>query len=340
MVDFWSEAIALGIDGLIFGICCKVYLRNKNALRAVEQAPVYDVSSKLEDILDQQADKKFPYVVVRGKVKAIGPPIRSQNSPEVYGVVQKVSLKEHLTARNSAGFWSDREQTIQENYKCTPFELESISTADWGSVEVVEPLEANILDLDTIVDRFEPTNNTFIKDLASFFVGVHQRGLENKEEMLQVGTILTGIGELGRLGADSRLSLMPPRDGRPYYLTTMPVTSLVRSLDDQMRTYRVLMVVFGVAGAVILSLLLRRWWRERAKHRSEAAQRKERRRGARSTEGLTESQLCVVCCANPRETILVPCGHVCICEDCSESIVDACPVCRTAIESKMHAYIV
>lgn len=39
------------------------------------------------------------------------------------------------------------------------------------------------------------------------------------------------------------------------------------------------------------------------------------------------------------QIILLPCGHVSICEDCSDYIKDNCPVCRTAIVSKAPAFI-
>nr|CAD7197834.1 unnamed protein product [Timema douglasi] len=108
---------------------------------------------------------------------------------------------------------------------------------------------------------------------------------------------------------------------------------------------RVLTVIFGGVGLVLLGMMTRRWWRER-KHRRAAEQakrqleqtRKERRRRVRETD-LPEYQLCVVCRQNPREMIMLPCGHVCLCEDCSEGIVNLCPVCRTKITNKTAAYL-
>lgn len=56
-------------------------------------------------------------------------------------------------------------------------------------------------------------------------------------------------------------------------------------------------------------------------------------------EDLPENQVCVVCRQNPREMIMLPCGHVCLCEDCAEEITETCPVCRRKIEKKSAAYI-
>nr|CAD7462771.1 unnamed protein product [Timema tahoe] len=181
-----------------------------------------------------------------------------------------------------------------------------------------------------------------------FFTGVRQRGLQSTEELLREGTILTGIGELTSTstgGTTDGLKLQPPSDGTPFYLTTLPISSLIRRLDDQRRTYRVLTVIFGGVGLVLLGMMTRRWWKERerlrvveqAKRQLEQT-RKERRRQVRETN-LPEYQLCVVCRQNPREMIILPCGHVCVCEDCSEGIANLCPVCRTKITNKTAAYL-
>ncbi len=41
---------------------------------------------------------------------------------------------------------------------------------------------------------------------------------------------------------------------------------------------------------------------------------------------------CLVCCAQPRNTVLLPCRHSCCCASCLARL-DKCPVCRAAVES-------
>lgn len=91
--------------------------------------------------------------------------------------------------------------------------------------------------------------------------------------------------------------------------------------------------------------MLRRYLRDRSRKIEEEnlrkeleKTRKERRRQMRDND-LPENQLCVVCRQNPREIILLPCGHVCLCEDCADGIHECCPVCRQQIERKSAAYI-
>ncbi|OMJ96147.1 hypothetical protein SteCoe_326 [Stentor coeruleus] len=53
-----------------------------------------------------------------------------------------------------------------------------------------------------------------------------------------------------------------------------------------------------------------------------------------------ETKECVVCLTNPKETLVVPCDHMCLCMDCANimrSHYDSkCPMCRTEVQSLMH----
>lgn len=56
-------------------------------------------------------------------------------------------------------------------------------------------------------------------------------------------------------------------------------------------------------------------------------------------ENLPSEVRCIVCMENPREIILLPCKHVCLCEDCAEKISRMCPVCNKRIEGKRAVYL-
>lgn len=103
--------------------------------------------------------------------------------------------------------------------------------------------------------------------------------------------------------------------------------------------------MFGAIGVFIGAMVARRYWKDRTEQRlafelrqALAESRKERRQRVRDKE-LRDDQVCVVCRTNPREIILLPCGHVCLCEDCSVDITSGCPVCRAPISQKSPAYI-
>lgn len=47
---------------------------------------------------------------------------------------------------------------------------------------------------------------------------------------------------------------------------------------------------------------------------------------------------CVVCQDKAKDTVLMPCKHLCVCQECGEKITDACPLCRTKIKEKIKVY--
>lgn len=59
-------------------------------------------------------------------------------------------------------------------------------------IEIVDPLAADMLDLDTIHDKFESKSLSVFDHIVGFFNGVRQRGIETTEELLKEGSIITG----------------------------------------------------------------------------------------------------------------------------------------------------
>ena len=58
---------------------------------------------------------------------------------------------------------------------------------------------------------------------------------------------------------------------------------------------------------------------------------------------------CCICMASPKDTILLPCGHVCVCSTCAALLeaqgidgepegVYLCPVCRTRVTSRHRLF--
>lgn len=69
---------------------------------------------------------------------------------------------------------------------------------------------------------------------------------------------------------------------------------------------------------------------------AEAAMRLDLASGG-PAEHLEEDQLCVVCMEMPRDTVLIPCGHMVLCLDCCKDVRGGngeCPVCRIHIEDE------
>jgi len=48
---------------------------------------------------------------------------------------------------------------------------------------------------------------------------------------------------------------------------------------------------------------------------------------------------CVVCLQAPRGVVCIPCGHVCLCMECSKGKLTNCPLCRVEIKEFCRCYI-
>ena len=56
------------------------------------------------------------------------------------------------------------------------------------------------------------------------------------------------------------------------------------------------------------------------------------------SSSLDDSKTCVVCMDAPLQMVLVPCGHMCVCEECSSQILQ-CPLCRTPTENALKVFL-
>jgi len=78
--------------------------------------------------------------------------------------------------------------------------------------------------------------------------------------------------------------------------------------------------------------------RERAE-RLEANRNRADAADIRNATSDVDLRLCVVCLNNPREVILLPCGHVVVCVDCMERLNGTCPLCRMSFSRTHAAYV-
>ena len=58
---------------------------------------------------------------------------------------------------------------------------------------------------------------------------------------------------------------------------------------------------------------------------------------------LEEEALCVVCMDAPKQHVMMPCMHMCVCEACAQRLLEVqtqppCPVCRTPVEQTSRVF--
>ena len=52
-----------------------------------------------------------------------------------------------------------------------------------------------------------------------------------------------------------------------------------------------------------------------------------------------EQRLCVICQEKEKSVVLLPCRHMCSCDNCSDgSKIQCCPLCRHPIAHKISVY--
>lgn len=51
-----------------------------------------------------------------------------------------------------------------------------------------------------------------------------------------------------------------------------------------------------------------------------------------------EDAMCVICLENLRSHAIVPCGHMCLCQDCAPVVTERCPMCREPMVLAMRIY--
>lgn len=51
---------------------------------------------------------------------------------------------------------------------------------------------------------------------------------------------------------------------------------------------------------------------------------------------------CIICMTNPRDTVILPCRHLCICNGCAETLrykLNNCPICRSPFKALLKLKI-
>jgi uncharacterized membrane-anchored protein len=75
--------------------------------------------------------------------------------------------------------------------------------------------------------------------------------------------------------------------------------------------------------------------------------RAELRRQKKTTDdadnNATSKGSCSVCLVEAAEVVIQPCGHVCICRDCANTLMEhidnKCPICRSKIKRIQNVYL-
>lgn len=347
MESILVELVALGVDVAIFSVLYKLYRQRSENARSLKEAPVLDINSQLPNKIEKSGNV-IPYAVVSGAVKATTTPLKSQFLPHIKGVIrEKVTRERKIRWSPMLRLWSTVEDDIQRSLNSVPFVL---SNRGWllmspAVVEVVDPLIAEKFSLPTVYDEFISHQDTLGEAVVGWFRGERTTGIQEIERMLCEGSVLTGVGEL--VLENDKIKLQPPSTpGLSYFLTSLSIDSLIKKIDEDVRTFRILTLIFGCVGACLLTYIVatiyqakkRKW--DLQKHQKQIDEaRKQRRLLNPSSSEENNHPVCVICLTNSVEVVILECGHACLCLFCSERINGKCPVCRSRVDRIVTAFL-
>jgi len=64
----------------------------------------------------------------------------------------------------------------------------------------------------------------------------------------------------------------------------------------------------------------------------------EKKEITKKISALNKKKECGICLSSPAIMAVIPCGHQCMCSNCSKMLNDLCPICRSKIERICRIY--
>uniref|UniRef100_A0A3B1KDN6 RING-type E3 ubiquitin transferase n=1 Tax=Astyanax mexicanus TaxID=7994 RepID=A0A3B1KDN6_ASTMX len=252
---FLSPLTLIGV-GASFAFSTVFYQNYQQKILEIHQLkeiPSFQVGEHLQKILNASPEKRLHYVAVEGVVQPVGEPLVSQFVPRCYGVVQKVTTQEHWKVLNYLGSWVSKTMNGKESSRTVPFQLvQQGSYLDRVMVKVESPLEAKGDYLEQVHRRFRKAEDGLLETVVQTVSGEKLTAREEREELLRVGTVLTGFGEVV-LERDGAMRLQPPRDGRSFILLPGDHRSFIRRHENTAGMWKGLTALFSITGSTLLA---------------------------------------------------------------------------------------
>uniref|UniRef100_A0A8B9NDW4 RING-type E3 ubiquitin transferase n=1 Tax=Accipiter nisus TaxID=211598 RepID=A0A8B9NDW4_9AVES len=341
-----AQAVLLAASTALTALVYSVYRQKARVARGLEGARRVRLDGDLRAVLLEAPGRCVPYAVIEGVVRSVKETLSSQFVENCKGVVQRLTLQEHKMVWNrTTHLWNDYEKIIHQRTNTTPFDLVPQEEGTGVTVRVMKPLDAAELSLETVYEKFHPSVQSFTDVIGHYISGERPKGIQETEQMLKVGTALTGVGEL--VLDNTTIKLQPPKQGMPYYLSSVDFHTLLQKQESNVRFWKLLTVIFGFATCAILFFVLRKQYRHHRERQhlkqmqDEFRQAQERLMHEMNVEGgETLKNACVVCLSNTKSCVFLECGHVCSCSECYQALPEPkrCPICRQAVSRVVPLY--
>ncbi|XP_053316645.1 mitochondrial ubiquitin ligase activator of nfkb 1-A-like [Spea bombifrons] len=336
---FALDTVCVGSGLALTGLFYYLYRRQLATVSRIQDAHKLQVDGNLRSKLESAPDQELGYVALEGVVEAVDTALHSQNYPHFQAVIQRHQVIEHRLLWNSlTRSWNECERVLYKNVNSVPFHLCPLEGAG-ESVLVCSPLNASGLVLETIHEQFQASSPGLGELLGHYFTGEKPTGLLETEEVLPVGAILTGLGQLS-LDKEGVMMLCPPENGSKYFLSLAGYDEILQQQESLAYFWRSAAIFCGALGAAFLCFSLYRVYRRhKEKQERESSWQNTLDEEQLPDQESTSDRTCVVCISQPRECVFLPCGHVCCCFTCYQSLpTHTCPICRCNIERVVPLY--
>ncbi|XP_068197250.1 mitochondrial ubiquitin ligase activator of nfkb 1-A [Antennarius striatus] len=245
--------IGVGSSFALSGLFYRLYQKKKNELEKLKKIPVFQPDQHLLRVLKASPHQRLQYVAVEGVVQADREPLASRFVPQCFGVIQKITVEEHWKYWNSTTqSWNSRTVNRQETNNAVPFSLVRPGSfiAD-AYVKVQTPLEASGSYLERVHLRLRPAQEGVATLALQGIGGEKPVAKQESEELLRVGTTLTGFGEVVLEGG-AAMRLQAPQDGRSYILVPGDHSSFMERHRRSASMWKTLTAAAGITGASVL----------------------------------------------------------------------------------------
>ncbi|XP_062285074.1 mitochondrial ubiquitin ligase activator of nfkb 1-A [Scomber scombrus] len=246
--------IGVGSSFAFSGLFYHLYQEKKKELKKLKEIPIFKPDRHLVKVLRASPHKRLQYVAVEGLVQADGEPLASQFVPRCFGVVQKVAAEEHWKYWNTfTRTWNSRTLNKKETKNSVPFSLVSpgVYISDLY-VKVQNPLEASGSYMERVYHRVRRAEEGLVNVMLQGLNGEKPVAMEESEELLRVGSTLTGFGEVVLEGGQV-MRLQAPQDGREYVLVPTDYRSFIDRHESSASMWKTLTAVTGITGASLLA---------------------------------------------------------------------------------------
>ncbi|XP_074506472.1 mitochondrial ubiquitin ligase activator of nfkb 1-A [Sebastes fasciatus] len=257
MSDFPVNSLVLigvGSSFAFSSLFYHLYQEKKKELKKLKEIPLFKPDQHLVRVLRASPHKRLQYVAVEGMVQADGEPLASQFVPRCFGVIQKIAVEEHWKYWNSlTKTWNSRTTNRKETNNSVPFSLVSPGAYITDLyVKIQSPLEASGFYLDRVYFKVRRAEEGLVNVVMQGLSGEKPVAMEESEELLRLGTTLTGFGEVVLEGGQV-MRLQAPQDGRKFILVPTDYRSFMDRHERSASMWKTLTAVTGITGASLLA---------------------------------------------------------------------------------------